>query len=99
MITEIIGRIRQQQRRIVHDHPSLAPNVRGRLAMGLSIEEAGLLADVVEARRGALRVGRFALWNAGFGKVGITLVGDGEGGEFSEVDLAAVVEKFYGANF
>lgn len=44
-------------------------------------------------------LGRFVVRNAGPGKVLIHLYGDGEGGEFSEAELAEVVGRFYGEKF
>ena len=44
-------------------------------------------------------IGNFCLHDAGNGKIGIYINNDGEGGEFSEAELAEVIEKFYKEKF
>lgn len=96
-VVALIARIRSRQKRVADRHPDLTPEARGLLGMTLNLAEAGALADQIDRGRG-LTVGRFFLCAPRYGKIGI-ITGDGEGGEFPETALAAVLEKFYRENF
>ena len=95
-IAGVIAKIRSRQLRLTENHPQMSTKDRQQLSMTLSVNEAAALADVVAD---SFSIGKFDLWRAGEGKIGITLHGDGEGGEFSEAELAAVVMKFYQEQF
>lgn len=100
MVAEVVARIRERQRRVAENHPTLAQEGRERLVMGLSIAEAAALADALEERRrGGVILGRLIVRNTRPGKVSIVRYGDGEGGEFAEAGLAEVVEGFFAREF
>jgi len=46
-----------------------------------------------------MRIGDFRLTRMAPGKIWINICGDGEGGEFKEVDIEAAIGKFYADNF
>ena len=46
-----------------------------------------------------IRIGDFRLTRMSTGGIWIEIVGDGEGGEFQEVEVEAAIAKFYSENF
>ena len=95
---EVIAKIRERQRRLADQHPQMDMKARQQLGMALTVNEAAALADLLRDTD-YFHIGKFDLWYVRDGKIGITLRGDGEGGEFSEAELAAVVMKFYQEQF
>ena len=93
-VLEVICKIRARQRRLADQHPQMSMEARQQLGMALTVNEAAALVDHIRDTD-YFRIGEFDLWNAGSGKIGITLRGDGEGGESSEADLAVVIGDFY----
>jgi hypothetical protein len=96
---EVVARVKTRRTRAAQNHPRLAREARERLDCNLSIEEAMILVERSERSAYAVYVGRFRISTSRAGKVNISVVGDGEGGEFAEDELAVVIEKFYGKNF
>ncbi len=47
-VETVIARIRERQQRVVTNHPRIDPDVRGRLLMEITIDEAVILADALE---------------------------------------------------
>ena len=46
-----------------------------------------------------IRIGAFRLTRMATGGIWVSIEGDGEGGEFTESEIEAVIGKFYGENF